>query len=119
LYKVANNHQDESFSIAIGGVTDEEGEALPNADGLTVEVTSSDDAVVGVTFDPSTNSGVAHFGHSGVASLNAAVKNAKGDILGSGAADFTRNPSGHVSARTFRGAGREPSSIGRDRPRRT
>lgn len=89
VFKVANDHQDESFSISIGGVTDAEGESLPDTSGLTVEVTSSDEAVVGVTFDPSSNSGVVHFGHSGVASLNASVKNAKGDILGSGAADFT------------------------------
>lgn len=89
VFKVPNDHQEEPFSISIGGVTDAEGEALPDTNGLTVEVTSSDDAVVAVSFDPSTNSGVASFGHSGVASLNASVKNAAGDILGSGAADFT------------------------------
>lgn len=89
VFKVANDHQDEPYSIAIGGVTDAEGETLPDTKGLTVEVTSSDEAVVSAGFDPSTNSGVAHFGTSGVASLNAVVKNAKGDILGSGAADFT------------------------------
>jgi hypothetical protein len=89
VFKVANNHQDEPYSIAIGGVTDAEGESLPDTKGLTVEVTSSDEAVVAAGFDPSTNSGVAHFGTSGVASLNAVVKNANGDILGSGAADFT------------------------------
>jgi hypothetical protein len=89
VFKVANDHQDEPYSISIGGVTDAEGETLPDTKGLTVEVTSSDEAVVAANFDPSTNSGVAHFGTSGVASLNAIVKNAKGDILGSGAADFT------------------------------
>lgn len=89
VFKVANDHQDEPYSIAIGGVTDAEGEPLPDTSGLTVEVTSSDDGVVAPNFDPATNSGVAHFGRSGVASLNASVKNAKGDILGSGAADFT------------------------------
>lgn len=89
VFKVKNDHQDESFSISVGGVTDKEGEPLPDASGLTVEVSSSDPDVVGVDFDSSTNSGVAHFGHSGVASLTASVKNAAGDILGSGAADFT------------------------------
>lgn len=89
LFKVTNDHQDEPYSISIGGVTDAEGETLPDTKGLTVEVTSSDEAVVAANFDPSTNSGVAKFGKSGVASLNASVKNAKGDILGSGAADFT------------------------------
>lgn len=89
VFKVANDHQDEPFSISIGGVTDAEGEALPDTKGLTVDVKSSDDAVVAVSFDPSTNSGVASFGRSGVASLTASVTNAKGEILGSGAADFT------------------------------
>ena len=56
---------------------------------MLIKVTDSDSSVVAGNFDPSTNSGVAHFGKSGVASLNAVVKNAKGDILGSGAADFT------------------------------
>jgi hypothetical protein len=89
VFKVANDHQDEPYSIAIGSVTDAEGETLPDTRGLTVEVTSSDDTVVSPGFDSATNSGIAHFGKSGVASLNAVVKNAKGDILGSGAADFT------------------------------
>jgi hypothetical protein len=89
VFKVANDHQDEPFSISIGGVTDAEGEALPSTDGLTVDVKSSDDAVVAVSFDPASKSGVASFGRSGVASLMASVTNAAGDILGSGAADFT------------------------------
>lgn len=89
MFKVKNDHQDESFSISIGGVTDAEGEALPNTNGLTVAVESSDPAVVSVDFDPSNNTGTAHFGQSGVASLTASVTNAAGEILGSGAADFT------------------------------
>lgn len=92
VFKVANDHQDEPYSISIGGVTDVEGEPLPDTKGLTVEVLSSDESVVTAGFDPATNSGVAHFGHSGVASLTATVKNGKGDILGSGAADFTVTP---------------------------
>lgn len=89
VFKVANDHQSEPFSISISGVTDAEGEALPDTKGLTVDVKSSDDAVVAVSFDSATNSGVASFGRSGVASLTASVTNAKGEILGSGAADFT------------------------------
>lgn len=89
VFKVADDHQDEPFSISIGGVTDAEGQPIPDASGLTVAVVSSDDSVVGVSFDPSTNSGVASFGAPGVASVTASVTNAKGDILGSGAADFT------------------------------
>ncbi len=89
VFKVANDHQDEPFSISIGGVTDAEGEPLPDTKGLSVEVTSSDEEVVGVSFDPSNNSGAVHFGRSGVASVTASVTNGKGEILGSGAADFT------------------------------
>lgn len=89
VFKVANDHQDEPFSISVGGVTDAEGESIPDASGLTVAVSSSDEDVVGVSFDPSTKSGSVHFGHSGVASVTASVTNAKGEILGSGAADFT------------------------------
>lgn len=89
VFKVANDHQDEPFSISIGGVTDKEGEPLPNTDGLNVDVKSSDDSVVAVSFDSASRSGVASFGHSGVASLTASVTNSNGDILGSGAADFT------------------------------
>ena len=89
VFIVADDHQDEPFAIAIDGVTDAEGNAIPDAKGLTVAVTSSDSAVVGVTFDATANTGVASFGSPGVASLNATVSNAKGDILGSGAADFT------------------------------
>lgn len=89
VFKVKNDHQDEQFSISVGSVTDAEGETLPDTSGLVVEVETSDPDVVSVDFDPSTNSGVAHFGRSGVASLTASVKNAAGDILGSGAADFT------------------------------
>ena len=89
VFIVADDHQDEPFAIAIDGVTDAEGNAIPDAKGLTVAVTSSDTSIVGVTFDATANTGVASFGSPGVASLNATVSNAKGDILGSGAADFT------------------------------
>jgi len=89
VFKVADDHPDEPFSISIGGVTDAEGQPIDNPTGLTVNVESSDEDVVGVTFDPTTNSGSVHFGAPGVASLTASVTNAKGDILGSGAADFT------------------------------
>lgn len=89
VFKVADDHQDEPFAISIGGVTDAEGQPIPDTSGLIVAVASSDESVVGVSFDPASNSGVASFGAPGVASLTASVTNAKGDILGSGAADFT------------------------------
>jgi hypothetical protein len=89
VFKVADDHQDESFSIAISGVTDAEGQPIADQSGLTVAVASSDDSVVAVSFDPTTKSGSVSFGAPGVASLTATVTNKKGDILGSGAADFT------------------------------
>jgi hypothetical protein len=89
VFKVADDHQEEPFSIAIGSVTDAEGQPIPDASGLSVTVESSDENVVSVTFDETTKSGSVSFGAPGVASVTATVTNKKGDILGSGAADFT------------------------------
>lgn len=89
VFKVADDHQEEPFSISIGGVTDAEGHAIPDPSGLEVEVESSDDDVVSVVFDSVSRSGSVSFGAPGVASVTATVKNKKGDILGSGAANFT------------------------------
>lgn len=89
LFKVADDHQAESFSISIGGVTDAEGQPIADQSGLSVKVESSDENVVSVEFDEAAKSGSVSFGAPGVASLTATVTNSKGDILGSGAADFT------------------------------
>lgn len=89
VFKVADDHQDESFSIAVGGVTDAEGQPIPDASGLSVAVETSDASVVAVSFDEASKSGSVSFGAPGVASVTATVTNKKGDILGSGAADFT------------------------------
>jgi hypothetical protein len=89
VFKVADDHQSESFSIAIGGVTDAEGQPIADTSGLDVKVESSDENVVSVSFDPDSKSGSVSFGSPGVASVTATVTNKKGDILGSGAADFT------------------------------
>lgn len=89
VFKVKDDHQDESFSISIGNVTDAEGHTIPDPAGLKVAVQSSDESVVSVTFDEASKSGSVSFGAPGVASLTASVTNANGDILGSGAADFT------------------------------
>jgi hypothetical protein len=89
LFKVADDHQEESFSISIGGVTDAEGQPISDTSGLSVKVESSDESVVAVTFDEASKSGSVSFGSPGVASVTATVTNKKGDILGSGAADFT------------------------------
>jgi hypothetical protein len=89
VFKVADDHQSESFSISIGGVTDAEGQPIADPSGLGVKVQSSDENVVAVSFDEASKSGSVSFGSPGVASVTATVTNAKGDILGSGAADFT------------------------------
>jgi hypothetical protein len=89
VFKVADDHQSEPFSIAIGAVTDAEGQPIPDTSGLSVKVESSDENVVAVSFDEGSNSGSVSFGSPGVASMTATVTNKKGDILGSGAADFT------------------------------
>lgn len=89
VFKVTDNHQSESFSIAIGDVTDAEGQPIADTSGLSVKVESSDESVVSVSFDEASKSGSVSFGSPGVASVTATVTNKKGDILGSGAADFT------------------------------
>lgn len=89
VFKVADDHQSESFSIAVGGVTDAEGQPIADTSGLDVKVESSDENVVSVSFDAASKSGSVSFGSPGVASVTATVTNKKGDILGSGAADFT------------------------------
>jgi hypothetical protein len=89
VFKVADDHQSESFSISIGGVTDAEGQTISDPSGLSVKVASSDESILAVSFDEASKSGSVSFGSPGVASLTATVSNAKGDILGSGAADFT------------------------------
>lgn len=89
MFKVADDNQAESFSINIGGVTDAEGHPIADVSGLSVAVESSDPEVVEVSFDAASKSGTLSFGAPGVASVTASVTNAKGEILGSGAADFT------------------------------
>jgi len=89
VFKVADDHQSEPFSISIGSVTDAEGQPITDNSGLSVKVTSSDEGVVAVSFDEASKSGSVSFGSPGVASVTATVTNSKGDILGSGAADFT------------------------------
>jgi hypothetical protein len=89
VFKVADDHQSESFSISIGSVTDAEGQSISDPSGLSVKVESSDESIVAVLFDEASKSGSVSFGSPGVASVTATVTNVKGDILGSGAADFT------------------------------
>jgi hypothetical protein len=65
-------------------VTDSEGNVVPTPP-VTVEVTSTDTAVVAVD----TAAAQISFGSPGVASINVAVKDADGTLLGSFGAQFT------------------------------
>lgn len=71
----------------LGDVTDAEGNAIPDAQ-VDIAVESSDPNVVAVSFDGASKSGSVSFGSPGVASLTAKVSSG-GNLLGSGAADFT------------------------------
>ena len=87
MFVVKDDETDKNFSVVTGDVTDAEGNVIPEAS-VDLEVASTDDAVVGVTFDPSTKSGSVHFGNPGTATITAKASSG-GKLLGSGAADFT------------------------------
>jgi hypothetical protein len=87
MFVVKDDNPDVNFSLVLGEVKDAEGNVIPEAK-VTTAVLSSDENVVSVTFDPSTNSGSVHFGAPGTASITATVSTGE-TLLGSGAADFT------------------------------
>lgn len=87
MFVVKNDHAAEPFSIVTGDVTDSEGNIIPDAQ-VDVEVLSSNEDAVSVTFDPTAKSGEVSFVNAGLASVTAEVSS-KGKLLGSGAVDFT------------------------------
>lgn len=87
MFIVKDDQAPVNFTVALGDVTDAEGNTIPDAQ-VDLEVLSSDDSVLSLSFDPATRSGVVSFGNPGVASLTAKVSSG-GNLLGSGAADFT------------------------------
>lgn len=87
MFIVKDDQAPVNFSVALGDVTDAEGNTIPDAQ-VDLEVLSSDDSVLSLSFDSAARSGVVSFGNPGVASLTAKVSSG-GNILGSGAADFT------------------------------
>lgn len=87
MFIVKDDNPDAGFTLVLGDVTDAEGNAIPDAQ-LDLAVVSTDEAVVGVTFDAASKSGSVHFGNPGTATVTATVSSG-GNLLGSGAADFT------------------------------
>ena len=87
MFVVKDDETDKNFSVVTGDVTDAEGNVIPAA-AVELAVVSTDDSVVGVTFDPATKSGSVHFGKPGTATITATASSG-GKLLGSGAADFT------------------------------
>jgi len=87
MFVVKDDNADVPFSLVLGDVTDAEGKAIPDAK-VQVNVESTDESVVAVTFDADAKTGTVHFGDPGTATVTATVSS--GDkLLGSGAADFT------------------------------
>jgi hypothetical protein len=88
VYTVKDDNADVNFAVAVGGVTDAEGNPIADAGAVTVAVLSTDESVVAVTFDATAKTGSVHFGNPGTATVTATVSNGE-TLLGSGAADFT------------------------------
>ncbi len=88
VFIVKDDNPDVRYELSPTVVKDAEGNVIPGAV-ATVEVTSTDPAVVQVTpdADPSTG-GTLHFGNPGVASLNAQASFG-GLVLASKGAQFT------------------------------
>lgn len=87
VFAVKDDHESVNFSLAVGEVTDAEGNVIPDAK-LDLAVESSDPNVVAVSFDAGTRSGSVSFGSPGVATITATASSG-GKVLGSGAANFT------------------------------
>jgi hypothetical protein len=87
-YIVKDDNPDVGFAVTVGEVTDSEGQVIPDAQ-LTVEIASSDESVLAVTTNEDGKSGSVHFGAPGVAPITVQVKDANGNVLGSGGDNFT------------------------------
>jgi hypothetical protein len=88
---VKDDQVDVPFSLALGQVTDAEGNPIADPQTLDVTVESDNPTVVSVTFDPVAKTGVASFGGPGQANVIANVKIGT-TVLGTGAASFTVTP---------------------------
>lgn len=88
-YAVKDTNPDVGFSLVIEGVTDPEGNIITDPQGLTTEVVSTDETVLGFLPGADDKHGTVHFGAPGAASLQYSVKDANGVVLGSGSDGFT------------------------------
>jgi hypothetical protein len=87
-YIVKDDNPDVGFAVTVGDVTDSEGQVIPDAQ-LSFEIASSDESVLAVTVNEDGKSGSVHFGAPGVAAISVQVKDANGNVLGSGGDNFT------------------------------
>lgn len=87
MFVVKDDHAPVPFSLALGTVTDAEGNAIPDAQ-LDVTVESSNPDAVAVEFDAAAKTGSVRFGSPGEAEVRANVSS-NGALLGTGAASFT------------------------------
>lgn len=84
---VKDDHAPVNFTLALGDVTDAEGNVIPDAK-LDVTVESDNAAAVAVEFDAAAKTGSVSFGAPGQANITANVKSGA-TLLGTGAASFT------------------------------
>lgn len=88
-YVVKADNPDVGFSLTLGEVKDSEGNVIENPEGLTTEILSTNEGVLGFIPGDNDRTGTVHFGSPGQANLNYSVKDADGTVLGSGSDGFT------------------------------
>lgn len=87
-YIVKDDNPDVGFELILGEVRDTEGNVITDPQGLTKEISSTDESVLGFT-PGEPGRGTVNFGSPGQASLEYSVKDAQGNVLGSGSDGFT------------------------------
>lgn len=85
---VPDDQPDVAYTLTLGAVTDAEGNPVTDPGSLAIEVVSDNPDAVAVTPDADPKTGNVHFGAPGNATITANVKDAKGNLLGSGVAGF-------------------------------
>jgi hypothetical protein len=95
-YVVKDDNPDVGFKLTLGEVKDAEGNVIATPEGLVAEILSTNDGVLQFTptdgFTPTGNElaeGSVKLGSPGQANLNYNVKDAAGNVLGTGSDGFT------------------------------
>lgn len=88
-YVVKDDNPDVGFKLTVGEVKDSEGNVITDPQGLETEILSTNDGVVQFTPGANDREGSVRFGSPGQANLNYNVKDAAGNVLGSGSDGFT------------------------------